>query len=66
MYWIANFFGFSAIFIIILIFIFSPHSQIPQLLAMFDKKKKGYITMDDFIVSTNTENNVQHRILEIE
>jgi hypothetical protein len=24
-------------------------SQIPQLLAMFDKKKKGYITMDDFV-----------------
>ena len=26
-------------------------SQIPDLLAMFDKKKKGYITMDDFVVN---------------
>ena len=34
---------------------FSVLSQIPQLLSMFDKKKKGYITMDDFVVSTRNE-----------
>lgn len=30
----------------------SHHSQIPELLAMFDKKKKGYITIEDFTVCT--------------